>query len=326
MSNLPNETQCELETNYCVDYGRILDSQLSRDGTRKMLIQYRGDLRALVECVLIPESSRGTLCVSSQVGCSLSCKFCHTGTQSLYRNLAASEIVGQYMIAAWKEKDYPRQAGQKPRVSNIVFMGQGEPLYNFRNVSKAVGILTDKAGIGMAPWRITISTSGIAPLIPRIATDLRVGLAISLHSADNDLRSEIMPINKTYPLPVLMQSCAEFTARAGHQSRRITFEYVMLDGINDSDADATRLVDLVRNLPAHVNIIPFNPWPGSAYRPSSAARVAEFCRLVRDRGVFASVRIPRGDDILAACGQLKSTHDSEAKPIAASSTASAITL
>ncbi|KAJ1895132.1 hypothetical protein LPJ81_005029 [Coemansia sp. IMI 209127] len=321
MSNLPIDTRRELETNYRIDYGRVLESQLSKDGTRKMLIRYNGDTKATVECVYIPESNRGTLCVSAQVGCSLSCKFCHTGTQSLYRNLTASEIAGQYMIAAWKEKDYPRQLGRKSSISNIVFMGQGEPLYNFRNVSKAVGILTDQAGIGMAPWRITISTSGVAPLIPRIATDLRVGLAISLHSADNDLRSEIMPINKTYPIPVLMQSCAEFAAQASHQSRRITFEYVMLDGVNDSNADAKRLVDLVRNFPAHVNIIPFNPWPGSIYRQSSAARVAEFCRLVRDRGVFASVRTPRGDDILAACGQLKSTHDLVANDMEASATA-----
>ncbi|KAJ1729837.1 hypothetical protein LPJ72_004763 [Coemansia sp. Benny D160-2] len=326
MSNLPKEAQCGLENSYSIDYGRVLENQLSKDGTRKVLIQYKGDSKATVECVFIPDSSRGTLCVSSQVGCSLSCKFCHTGTQSLYRNLTASEIVGQYMIAAWKERDYPRQTGRRPNISNIVFMGQGEPLYNFRNVSKAISVLTDRDGIGMAPWRITISTSGVAPLIPKIATDLRVGLAISLHSADNDLRSEIMPINKTYPLPILMQSCAEFAALASHQARRITFEYVMLDGINDMDSDAKRLVDLVKGLPAHVNIIPFNPWPGSAYRPSSESRIARFCGLIRDSGVFASVRTPRGDDILAACGQLKSAHDSAATmaTTAASSAASAI--
>ncbi|KAJ2550295.1 hypothetical protein EV175_004128, partial [Coemansia sp. RSA 1933] len=271
MSSLPVETRRELETSYSIDYGRVLESQLSKDGTRKMLIRFKGDTRATVECVYIPEDHRGTLCVSSQVGCSLSCKFCHTGTQSLYRNLTGSEIVGQYMIAAWKEKDYPRQPCPKFNVSNIVFMGQGEPLYNFRNVSKSVKLLTEKDGIGLAPWRITISTSGIAPLIPRIATDLRVRLAVSLHSADNDLRSEIMPINKTYPLPELMESCKEFALQADHQSQRITFEYVMLDGVNDSNADAKRLVDLVKNLPAHVNIIPFNPWPGSIYRQSKAA-------------------------------------------------------
>ncbi|KAJ1827227.1 hypothetical protein LPJ56_001774 [Coemansia sp. RSA 2599] len=190
-------------------------------------------------------------------------------------------------------------------------MGQGEPLYNFRNVSSAVGLLTDPDAIGLAPWRITISTSGVAPLIPRIASDLRVGLAVSLHSADNDLRSEIMPINKTYPLETLMGSCREFAKIASIQTRRITFEYVLLDGVNDSDADAKRLVDLIRDLPAHVNLIPFNPWPGSIYRASGAGRVAEFCGIVRGLGIHASVRTPRGDDILAACGQLKSSHESK---------------
>ncbi|KAJ2678409.1 hypothetical protein GGI25_002394 [Coemansia spiralis] len=288
MANIPKDLQHKLESNYFIRYGQILESQLSKDGTRKMLIQFNNDSKATVETVFIPESHRGTLCVSSQVGCSLSCRFCHTGTQSLYRNLTAAEIIGQYMISAWKEGDFPRLQNQKPNISNVVFMGQGEPLYNFRNVSAAVGVLTDKEGIAMAPWRIIISTSGVAPLIPRIATELRVGLAVSLHSADNDLRTEIMPINKTYPLPMLMQSCAEFAAQAGPQARRITFEYVMLDGINDSDKDAKRLVGLIKNLPAHVNIIPFNPWPGSIYRPSSAAKVTEFCHIIRTSGIHAS--------------------------------------
>ncbi|KAJ2253715.1 hypothetical protein GGI13_002551 [Coemansia sp. RSA 455] len=309
MANLPNSLQEQLERTYCVDYGQILQNQLSVDGTRKMLIQFKNDSRAAVEAVFIPEEHRGTLCVSSQVGCSLSCKFCHTGTQSLYRNLTAAEIAGQYMIAAWIAKDLPRRTNKRPNVSNIVFMGQGEPLYNFRNVSSAIKLMTDPDGAGVAPWRITISTSGVAPLIPRIATELRVGLAISLHAADNDLRTEIMPINKTYPLPLLMNSCTEFARIAGPQNRRITFEYVMLDGVNDSDRHAKQLVDLIHGLPAHVNLIPFNPWPGSAYRSSSAARVAAFCGLVRNSGVHASVRTPRGDDILAACGQLKSVHD-----------------
>ncbi|KAI8322323.1 radical SAM enzyme [Martensiomyces pterosporus] len=309
MSNLPAGLVRELSSKYRIDYGRVLDSQLSVDGTRKMLVQFNNDAKAAVEAVFIPERHRGTLCISSQVGCSLSCKFCHTGTQKLYRNLTAAEIAGQYMIAAWLTKDFPRTPNQQRSVSNIVFMGQGEPLYNYRNVSGAVELLTDKTGVGLPPWRITISTSGVAPLIPRIASELRVGLAISLHSADNDLRSEIMPINKTYPLPVLMDSCAQFARQAGPQNRRITFEYVMLDGVNDSDADAQRLVGLIRDLPAHVNLIPFNPWPGSVYKASSAERVAQFCNLVRYRGIHASVRTPRGDDILAACGQLKSAHD-----------------
>ncbi|KAJ1893716.1 hypothetical protein LPJ66_005591 [Kickxella alabastrina] len=311
MANLPQSLQKDLDKKYCVDYGRVMDSQLSIDGTRKMLIQFNGDSKATVEAVYIPEIHRGTLCVSSQVGCSLSCKFCHTGTQALYRNLTAADIAGQYMIAAWLSKDFPRTVNQQPNVSNIVFMGQGEPLYNFRNVSSAIRVLTDKEGIGMAPWRITISTSGVAPLIPRIASELKVGLAISLHSADNDLRSEIMPINKTYPLPLLMDSCREFARLASPQSRRITFEYVMLDGVNDSDADARRLVDLIQDMPAHVNLIPFNPWPGSIYRSSSLDRVSEFCGLIRNHGIHASVRTPRGDDILAACGQLKSSHDNK---------------
>ncbi|KAJ2473682.1 hypothetical protein GGI02_000656 [Coemansia sp. RSA 2322] len=314
MANLPKSLQEGLEQTHCVDYGKILENALSVDGTRKMLVQFRNDSRAAVETVFIPESQRGTLCVSSQVGCSLSCTFCHTGTQSLYRNLSAAEIAGQYMIAAWMAKDLPRKVNHRPSVSNIVFMGQGEPLYNFRNVGAAIKLLTDQDGVGVAPWRITISTSGIAPLIPRIATELRVGLAISLHAADNDLRTEIMPINKTYPLSMLMNSCAEFARLAGPQNRRITFEYVMLDGVNDSDQHARQLVDLISTLPAHVNLIPFNPWPGSVYQSSSPARVAAFCSLVRNLGIHASVRTPRGDDILAACGQLKSAHETTKTP------------
>ncbi|KAJ2726560.1 hypothetical protein GGI07_000502 [Coemansia sp. Benny D115] len=280
MLNLPLTLQKQLADSYTIDYGRIKTNQVSTDGTRKMLVQFN-DPGAVVETVFIPESARGTLCVSSQVGCSLSCKFCHTGTQSLYRNLTAAEIAGQYMIAAWMAGDFPQKVNQQPKVSNIVFMGQGEPLYNFRNVSKAIKLLTDKAGIGLAPWRITISTSGVAPLIPRIASELNVGLAISLHSADDNLRSEIMPINKTYPLPILIESCRKFAKIASPQSRRITFEYVMLDGVNDSDWDARKLVDLIEGIPAHVNLIPFNPWPGTIYQPSSNERVMAFCELVR---------------------------------------------
>ncbi|KAJ2852842.1 hypothetical protein J3B02_003407, partial [Coemansia erecta] len=184
MKNLPRSVQQELDQRFRIDYGRVSNSQLSTDGTRKMLIQFNEDPKAHVETVFIPEESRGTLCISSQIGCSLACRFCHTGTQALYRNLSAAEIAGQYMIAAWIAKDFPHSKNHQPRVSNIVFMGQGEPLYNFRSVSSAVGILTDPSAIGMAPWRITISTSGVAPLIPKIASELRVGLAISLHSAD----------------------------------------------------------------------------------------------------------------------------------------------
>ncbi|PIA19035.1 radical SAM family enzyme [Coemansia reversa NRRL 1564] len=313
MSNLPQTLQQELEKSYAIDYGRVIGSQQSVDQTRKMLVQFNNDPRAAAEVVFIPEKHRGTLCVSSQVGCSLSCKFCHTGTQSLYRNLTAAEIVGQYMIAAWIEGDFPRKTGRQHRVSNIVFMGQGEPLYNFRNVSAAIGLLTDKDGIALAPWRITISTSGVAPLIPRIASELQVGLAISLHTADTDLRSEIMPINKTYPLSLLMSSCAEFVKLAGPHNRRITFEYVMLDGVNDADSDAVRLVNLIKDFPAHVNLIPFNPWPGSIYTSSSTTRVAAFCNYVRSQGIHASIRTPRGEDILAACGQLKSIHEKPAE-------------
>ncbi|KAJ2269348.1 hypothetical protein GGH14_005491 [Coemansia sp. RSA 370] len=309
MGNIPKDLKQRLEEKYVIDYGRVLDNQLSEDETRKMLIQFDNDPRASVETVFIPTTYRGTLCVSSQVGCSLSCTFCHTGTQKLYRNLTPAEIAGQYMVAAWIAGDYPQKENQVRKVSNIVFMGQGEPLYNFRNVSAAIELLTDPKGIGLAPWRITISTSGVAPLIPRIASELRVGLAVSLHSADNDLRSEIMPINKTYPLPMLMQSCAEFVKLASPKNRRITFEYVMLDGVNDSDLDAKRLARLIKGLPAHVNLIPFNPWPGSAYKSSSPERVEEFCKTVESLGIYASVRQPRGDDILAACGQLKSDYD-----------------
>ncbi|KAJ2355206.1 hypothetical protein IWW50_004053 [Coemansia erecta] len=311
MVNLPKELKVQLEATHAIDYGRVLENQLSTDGTRKLLIQFDNDPRASVETVYIPSPHRGTLCVSSQVGCSLSCRFCHTGTQRLYRNLSPAEIVGQYMVAAWIAGDLPLKENQTRNVSNIVFMGQGEPLYNFRNVSAAVALLTDPRGIGMAPWRITISTSGVAPLIPRIASELRVGLAISLHSADNDLRSELMPINKTYPLSELMSSCAEFVRLASPKNRRITFEYVMLSGVNDSELDARRLARLIKGMPAHVNLIPFNPWPGSSYRSSSPERVDDFSRMVQSLGVYASIRQPRGDDILAACGQLKSSHESD---------------
>lgn len=311
MTNLSKQFANSLDSKYQVDYGRLVKNQVSKDGTRKILVQFKGDSRATVETVYIPEPQRGTLCVSSQVGCSLSCTFCHTGTQSLYRNLKASEIVGQYMVAAWMEKDFPRHAHSRPNVSNIVFMGQGEPLYNYRNVSGAIKLLTDKKGICLAPWRITISTSGVAPLIPRIASELKVGLAVSLHAADNDLRTEIMPINKTYPLPVLMDSCAEYAKQARPQNQRITFEYVMLDGVNDTDCHAKQLVDLVKGLPAHINLIPFNPWPGSKYRPSHPMRIKRFSELVRRSGIYTSLRVPRGDDILAACGQLKVVHDKD---------------
>ncbi|KAJ1942104.1 hypothetical protein FBU59_003298 [Linderina macrospora] len=311
MTVIPKTLMQDLDGKFKIDYGSVLQNQLSVDGTRKLLVGAKNDPKAVYETVFIPEDHRGTLCISSQVGCSLSCQFCHTGTQKLYRNLTSAEIAGQYMIAANLLGDFHTHTNQKRKVSNIVFMGQGEPLYNFRNVSGAIRLLTDKNGIGMPSWRITISTSGVAPLIPRIAQDLQVGLAISLHSADNDLRSEIMPINKTYPLKVLMESCFEYVKLASQQNRRITFEYVMLNGVNDSDADAQRLVNLIKRLPAHVNLIPFNPWPGSQYTASVPARVAQFCSLVRQSGIHASVRTPRGDDILAACGQLKSSHETK---------------
>ncbi|KAI7870248.1 ribosomal RNA large subunit methyltransferase N [Spinellus fusiger] len=308
VTNLSKDLRTELQTHYTIHYGRVELDKLAADMTRKFLIGFNTHQEpgAIVETVLIPESKRATLCVSSQIGCSLKCSFCHTGTQKLLRGLTAAEVVGQYMIAAHRSGDFHLCQDTKRTVSNIVFMGQGEPLYNWRHVSKAIQVLTDPQGLGLSKSKITVSTSGVVPLIPKIATELGVSLAISLHATNNDLRNVLVPLNKTFPIELLLETCMEYTRLMGKNTRRITFEYVMLDGVNDSLAEARALVRLLKQLPAHVNLIPFNPWPGSGYTSSKPERIEQFAKIVVLGGIHCTVRRPRGQDIMAACGQLKS--------------------
>ncbi|KAI9312832.1 ribosomal RNA large subunit methyltransferase N, partial [Dichotomocladium elegans] len=295
MSNLSKSLRSELDARYMVQYGNVKLHKKSIDETQKWLVQFNNDPRAVVETVLIPESGRSTLCVSSQIGCSLQCSFCHTGTQKLYRSLNSSEVLGQYMIAAHDAGDFPLKPTERQRkISNMVFMGQGEPLYNWRQVRQAIQILTDPAGIHMPKHKITVSTSGVVPLISNIATDVGVSLAISLHAVNNATRDVLVPLNKTFPLEMVLDACHGYARLMGTRGRRITFEYVMLDGINDSIADARELVRLLKQLPAHVNLIPFNPWPGSAYKTSKMDRIESFAVAVMAGGVHCTVRRPRG--------------------------------
>ncbi|KAL1927738.1 hypothetical protein VTP01DRAFT_3559 [Rhizomucor pusillus] len=308
MTSLPKRLREILDERYIVDYGQVKLDKTSKDGTRKWLVGYNTSMQpnAVVESVLIPEPKRSTLCVSSQIGCSLRCSFCHTGTQKLLRNLTAAEVVGQYMIAAHRSGDFPLRPNERS-VSNMVFMGQGEPLYNWRNIRQAVKILTDPEGLQWPKPKITISTSGVAPLIPKIASELGVSLAISLHATRNDLRDVLVPLNKTYPIDMVLNACRQYAhLLKGGNMRRITFEYVMLDNVNDSAHEARELVRLLKQLPAHVNLIPFNPWPGSQYKTSKMERIDKFAEIVINGGIHCTVRRPRGQDIMAACGQLKS--------------------
>ncbi|KAG0257904.1 hypothetical protein DFQ27_004902 [Actinomortierella ambigua] len=282
MQNLPKDVRQMLKERYIIDYGRIVSDLVSpTDGTRKFLVGFKGP-KDLVESVFIPMNGpRGTQCISSQIGCSLACTFCHTGTQKLLRNLTAGEIVGQYMIPAKDYHDLPQVPNMQRNVNNIVFMGQGEPLYNWRNVKQAIEILTDKNGIGLPKAKITVSTSGVAPGIYKLAELGGIGLAISLHATNNQLRDEIVPINK----------------------------YVMLKDVNDSFEEARELAWLLKDIPSHVNLIPFNPWPGSQYKSSPRDHIVGFSRIVEDLGVPTTIRWPRGKDVLAACGQLRSSVD-----------------
>lgn len=301
MSNLAKPIREKMAEHFVIDRASIDVKQVSDDGTVKWLLKWPDGQQ--VECVHIPESDRGTLCVSSQVGCTLTCRFCHTGTQRLVRNLEAGEIVGQVMLARDELGEWPSTQDER-MVSNIVMMGMGEPLYNYANVAKALKIVMDNEGIGISKRRITLSTSGVVPMIRQCGEELGVNLAISLHAVTDEVRDKIMPINRKYPIAELMQACREYPA-AGN-TRRITFEYVMLKDVNDSDADARALVKLLRGLPAKVNLIPFNPWPGSPFDCSDDKRIAAFAEIVNDAGYASPVRTPRGRDILAACGQLKS--------------------
>jgi len=277
----------------------------STDGTRKWLLSFKDGNK--IETVHIPEEERGALCVSSQVGCTLTCTFCHTGTMKLVRNLTAGEIVGQVLIARDSLEQWP--ATPDTTLTNIVMMGMGEPLYNYEQVKKALLIVMDPEGLSLSKRRITLSTSGVVPMIEKTGKELGVNLAISLHAVRDDLRNEIVPINKKYPIQMLLESCRNYPAASN--ARRITFEYVMLKGVNDTDADAHELVKLLAGIHAKVNLIPFNPWPGAPYECSSNNRIHKFAEILNNAGLSSPVRKTRGQDIYAACGQLKS--DSERK-------------
>ncbi len=304
MTNLSKDVRKNLDDQFTVTRPEITSSQISQDGTRKWLIRFAPGIEA--ETVYIPEEDRGTLCVSSQVGCTLNCSFCHTGTQKLVRNLTAGEIISQVLIAKDALEEWPGSDDDTgPRkLTNIVMMGMGEPLYNFDNVRDALLIASDPEAAPISKRRITLSTSGVIPEIPRVADEIGVMLAISLHAARDDLRDELVPINKKYPLKELMKACRNFPGLSN--PKRITFEYVMLKGLNDSIADAKELVRILRGIPAKINLIPFNPWPGSAYECSDWDQIEKFSDVINNAGYASPIRTPRGRDIMAACGQLKS--------------------
>jgi 23S rRNA (adenine2503-C2)-methyltransferase len=301
MTNLAKPFRERLAAHYHLSRPGISRGLVSTDGTRKWLLRF-GDGQE-IETVHIPESDRGTLCVSSQVGCTLTCTFCHTGTQRLVRNLSAAEIVGQIMIARDALGEWPSPQEDR-QLTNIVLMGMGEPLYNFDNVAAAVKIAMDPEGLAISRRKITLSTSGVVPTIEQCGTELGVNLAISLHAVTDELRNRLVPLNKKYPIADLLEACRSYPGSSN--ARRITFEYVMLKGVNDSPAEARELVRLLKGIPAKVNLIPFNPWPGAAYECSTDAAIAAFSDIVFNAGYSAPVRTPRGRDIFAACGQLKS--------------------
>ena len=301
MTTLAKDLRQALQARFSLARPEIVTEQISADGTRKWLIRFAPGVEA--ETVFIPEEDRGTLCVSSQVGCTLNCRFCHTGTQALVRNLTTAEIVSQVLIARDSLGEWPTpQEGRK--LTNIVFMGMGEPLYNFENVRDAIEIIADGEGLSISKRRITVSTAGVVPQIKRLGEESGAMLAISLHAVRDELRNELVPINKKYPLQELMQACRDFPGLSN--ARRITFEYVMLKGVNDSLADAKGLVKLIRGIPAKINLIPFNAWPGAPYECSDWEQIEAFAEIVNAAGYASPIRTPRGRDILAACGQLKS--------------------
>ncbi|MBL0898306.1 MAG: 23S rRNA (adenine(2503)-C(2))-methyltransferase RlmN [Reyranella sp.] len=303
MTNIAKKSRERLAELFVVARPEIVTEQRSVDGTRKWLLRFADGNEA--ETVNIPEEDRGSVCVSSQVGCTLTCSFCHTGTQPLVRNLAPDEIVGQFMVARDSYGEWPTPTADATRMlSNIVMMGMGEPLYNFDNVVTALKIVMDDQGIALSRRRITLSTSGVVPMIPKVGEALDVNLAVSLHAVSDDVRDTLVPINRKWPIAELLRACADYPG--ARNSRRITFEYAMLKGVNDSDADARELVRLLTPIHAKVNLIPFNPWPSAPYECSSNNRIHRFAEIVNDGGLSAPVRTPRGRDISAACGQLKS--------------------
>jgi 23S rRNA (adenine2503-C2)-methyltransferase len=319
MTSVSKELRVLLAERYTLDRPEVVAEQVSVDGTRKWLMRLPGDpdskLPHEIETVYIPDTERGTLCVSSQVGCTLNCSFCHTGTQRLVRNLTAGEIAGQVLAARDRLGDWP--GGTRPTngvvptgdrcVTNIVMMGMGEPLYNFEAVRDALLIVSDGDGIGISKRRITLSTSGVVPMIERAGSEIGCMLAISLHAVRDDLRNELVPLNRKYPIKELLQACRSYPGASN--AKRITFEYVMLKGVNDSIEDAKALVRLLKGIPAKINLIPFNPWPGSRYECSDWEQIEKFSQVVFDAGYASPVRTPRGRDILAACGQLKSASE-----------------
>jgi 23S rRNA (adenine2503-C2)-methyltransferase len=301
MTNLAKDFRSAMAERFSFVRPKITSEQISEDGTRKWLLETAPGIA--FETVFIPEEDRGTLCVSSQVGCTLNCRFCHTGTQKLVRNLTSFEIAGQVMVARDRLGDWPSTAEHR-RVTNVVMMGMGEPLYNFDRVKAALAIVADGDGLALSKRRITLSTAGVAPMIKRAGEEIGSALAISLHAARDELRDVLVPLNRKYPIAELMQACRTYPGASN--ARRITFEYVMLKGVNDSLADAGALVKLLYGIPAKINLIPFNPWPGAPYECSDWATIERFAEVVNRAGYASPVRTPRGRDIMAACGQLKS--------------------
>ncbi len=301
MTSLAKDFRARLAESFAIERPAIVAAQHSVDGTRKWLLRFADGQE--VESVHIPEEDRGTLCCSAQVGCTLTCRFCHTGTQRLVRNLSAAEIVGQVMMARDQLGEWPSPKDGR-LLSNVVMMGMGEPLYNYDNVAQALKIVMDGEGIAISKRRITLSTAGVAPMIERCGRELSVNLAISLHAVNDELRDRLVPINRKYPIAVLLEACRNYPGLSN--ARRITFEYVMLKQVNDSPAEARELVRLLAGIPAKVNLIPFNPWPGAPFECSTEAAIRRFSDVVFDAGYASPVRTPRGQDIMAACGQLKS--------------------
>jgi 23S rRNA (adenine2503-C2)-methyltransferase len=312
MTTLSKELRTALAQHFTLARPEVVAEQISVDGTRKWLLRLPGDIDGAphdVECVYIPETDRGTLCISSQVGCTLNCSFCHTGTQRLVRNLTAGEIAGQVVLARdrlgdWTLANDGDTENRKRLVSNIVMMGMGEPLYNFEAVRDGINVVADGDGLSISKRRITLSTSGVVPNIARAGAEIGSMLAVSLHAVTDELRDQLVPLNRKYPLHELLDACRHYPGVSN--ARRITFEYVMLKGINDSLADAKALVRLLKGIPAKINLIPFNPWPGTQYECSDWEQIEQFSEIVFSAGYSSPVRTPRGRDILAACGQLKS--------------------
>ncbi len=314
MTDISKDMQRKLDEAFVIARPEVVTEQISSDGTRKWLLRLAPDERGArheIETVYIPEEDRGTLCISSQVGCTLTCTFCHTGTQKLVRNLTVGEIAGQIMLARDRIKDWPSDLEANPQppssgryVTNVVLMGMGEPLYNFDNVKGAIDIASDGEGLSLSKRRITLSTSGVVPEIVRAGDEIGSSLAISLHGTTDEIRNKLVPLNKKYPIAELLEACRNYPGSSN--ARRITFEYVMLKGINDTREDAKRLVQLLKGIPAKVNLIPFNPWPGSKYECSEWDVIEAFAEILNTAGYASPVRTPRGRDIMAACGQLKS--------------------